>query len=95
MTGVHRIAAGDAARDLLLYAVLGVPTWLARLDALLVRHVPPDDDGAATAEPVSNEVAVVLGVLAVRARILRELDAIAVPVECEPAAPTPRPGWLR
>jgi len=95
VTGVHRIAIGDAPREVLLYAVLGARSWLARLDALLARHVPLDDGGPAPTAPVPGAVAVVLGMLAVRARLLGELDAIAAPAEPEEPAASPLPGWLR
>lgn len=98
MTAVHHVAVGDAERDPLLHLALGALACVARLDALVERHAPPGDGGdggSGTAGPVPDDVAVVLGVLAVRARLLRALEPIATPAEPRPAATATRPGWLR
>jgi hypothetical protein len=101
VTTVHHVVVGDAERDPLLHVALGALACIARLDELLEHHAPPgkdDDHGDAhsgTSGPVPDDVAVVLGVLAVRARIMRALEPIAAPTEQRPAATVTRPGWLR
>ena len=92
---VHHVDAGDADRDPLLHVVLGARAWIASIDALIERYAPAEAAGDEPAGPMSDAVAAVLGVLAVRARIVRELDAIADPVDHAAGADAPRPGWLR
>jgi hypothetical protein len=102
MTAVHHVQVGDAERDPLLYLALGALACLARLDAILERHAPSpadeddrEDGRPGAAGPLHDGIAAALGVVAVRARILRELEAIAAPAMPSPGTTETRPGWLR
>jgi hypothetical protein len=88
---VTAVASGEEQGALTLLA-LGLRGTLDRFDALLAKYVPDDGDHV---PPLDDATAVVLGAIAIAARLTARLDEVPEP-RPPAASPDTREGeWLR